>query len=158
MLQNNDNDNDNDGDSSKQQSWDLNLDLYAWGPHSFYPTLAVCLPAHDFSTTGYIKDVKLAEIHFSILFFCVRCCDWNYWLKWGLENRHEFWLFSPLVRTSQILLFLQGRNGEKKSRFGEILAVEYKADLDVKRDREVPNFSNAQMFFCVKKKKLGTHC
>lgn len=44
---------------------------------------------------------------------------------------------------------------KKKSWFGGILAVEYKADLDVKRDREVPNFSNAQMFFCVKK-KLGT--
>lgn len=62
------------------------------------------------------------------------------------------------MRTSQILLFLQGGNGgEKKSRFGGILAVEYKADLDVKCDREVPNFSNAQMFFCVKK-KMGTHC
>ena len=44
---------------------------------------------------------------------------------------------------------------EKKEKisFQRILTLEYKADLDVKHEKEVPNFSEAKMFFCVKKKK-----
>ena len=44
---------------------------------------------------------------------------------------------------------------KKKSKFRGILAVGYKANVDVKCDRELPDLSYAKMFSCVKKKKIG---
>lgn len=56
------------GDSAKQQSWNLNPDLYDRDPHSFSFTLAVCPLSRVFSTIACIKDVKLVETQVSVLF------------------------------------------------------------------------------------------
>lgn len=68
------------------------------------------------------------------------------------------------MRTSQTMLFLPGRNGGKKKKkrernlgLGEYW-LQVKENLDVERDWELPDLSNAKMFSCGKKKKmLGTH-
>lgn len=62
------------------------------------------------------------------------------------------------------MLFLPGRNGGKKKKkrernlgLGEYW-LQVKENLDVERDWELPDLSNAKMFSCGKKKKmLGTH-
>ena len=64
------------------------------------------------------------------------------------------------MRTSQTILFLPGRNGGKKKKrnlgLGEYW-LQVKANLDVERDWELPDLSNAKMFSCGEKKMLGTH-
>lgn len=60
------------------------------------------------------------------------------------------------------MLFLPGRNGGKKKKRERNLGLgEYwlqvKENLDVERDWELPDLSNAKMFSCGKKKMLGTH-
>lgn len=65
------------------------------------------------------------------------------------------------MRTSQTMLFLPGRNGGKKKKkrernlgLGEYW-LQVKENLDVERDWELPDLSNAKMFSCGKKKNVG---
>lgn len=65
--------------------------------------------------------------------------------------------FSDENQANHIISTTENWRGKKKkkSRFAGILAAGYNANLDVERDWELPDLSNAKMFSCGGKKIVG---